>query len=312
MAYSTEDWQTTLESLVEQGSWRSAALSIGCAESTLFATMDKSRKMAKENAVEHPLFFEWRSQKCWYHVHARRARLYNIQSIESEIRESVKGQIEVVLDPSTNRPLPALDEQYIGRDREWFENNFLDYDVDRFLWERDADGNRIRPIYQTKKVSGAAALKIKAIAGLLPDLYGEKASLDVNVRQAVTHIVEQAPYVPRAQRVEQQQGEIVEGEYTEIPALPAPAARPDIEALRREAARLMADPHRPTARPTAPVDFGTGGHGSGDPPEKRTGAAPEPTPRPLSEHPRAYLQPQPQPAKRPAYAKPAPGGMKVV
>lgn len=297
MAYTTEDWCITLESLVDQGSWKSAALAIGCAESTLFATMDKSRKMAKEGAVEHPLFFEWRDQNCWYHVHARRARMYNIQSIESEIRESVKGQNEVCYDPATGRPLLALDPQFIGVSDADMEAAFCSPAIDRFLWERDSDGNRIRPIYQTKKVRGAAALTVKAITGLLPDLYGEKASLDVTHRGAIVHVVEQAKYIPRAQRVEQG---VVDGEFSEVPALPAPS-RPDIDALRAEAARLMADPNRATARPTAPVDFGTGGRAAADDPRERRTGVTEPAPTDLNNHARAYTAPTPE--KRPAYAR---------
>ena len=128
--YGTEDWQKTLESLVEQGSYRSAARSIGCAEGTLFAALDKSRKAAKENAVESPLFFEWRERTDYYHSHARRARQFNIQALESEVREMVRGaQTEICYDPGTGRPLLMLDESLIGRDKAWFEANFLDYDT---------------------------------------------------------------------------------------------------------------------------------------------------------------------------------------
>jgi hypothetical protein len=139
----------------------------------------------------------------------------------------------------------------------------------------------VRPIYQTKKVRGAAALTVKAISGLLPDLYQDKSALDVTHRGAVTHIVENAPYVPIAQRAA-----VVEGEFSEVPALPPPVERADIAALRAQAAKLMADPDRPSAHPTAPVDTGVPKGGSNEPPERQTGAPTEPrTPKPYDREP---------------------------
>jgi hypothetical protein len=233
----------------------------------------------------------------YWNNHMKRSRAAFILGMEASIRDQVANGIEeICYDPATGRPLLALNPEFIGVTNEQMEGQFLNPAIDRYVWVRDAEGNRVRPVYQTKIVQAPSQLKVKALSALLPKTYGERAQVEHNIRGAVVHIMEPPPFVSR-----QPQGQVIDGEFTEAPALPAPE-RDDIAELRHRAAELMANgPKNP--RPDSPVKDATG-HPVGRPrdeskPTRENNTPPAPGPRAMVDHPRAYRVERPKPKPTP-------------
>ena len=306
MHLSTEALLICLESLTVRGAWATAAAKIGCAESTLFLWLTRSKRAAETRDIASPFYFEWRDRAAFFHEHAKRARAENIMSLEALVRDEARnGQTEYVRDPSTGRKIPQLDPEFLGVSDQEMSDNFLDPVRDRWLWLYNDAGERVEPLWEVKTVPQPASLRATVLRGLLPQTFGERADVNVTHRGAVVHVVEPAKYIPRAEREQ-----IVDAQFSEVtPRLSAPELRPDIEMLRAEAARLMREgPRNPTPQGVVKDADGL--------PVGRTKPVNDPADDvrivkpsiPLGDHPRAYLQPKPEPRPRPSYARqPLPG-----
>ena len=208
--------------------------------------------------------------------------------------QNALGIESICYDPSTGRPLLALDPRYIGFDDEAMTILGLNPGRDRYLWNEDGT-----PIYQTKVEQIPASLRQKTMAAVVPG-WKDTQVIEANVRQAVT-IVAPAPWVPKAQRAEQ----IVEGEFKEIaPPKSVEQLRAErAELLKRAAAEHLANPNRVT-RPNSPPAYTGGGRPSFGDPVEHTAAGhdaskPSPTAAP-------YVAPQPQPMPAAPMAQPVP------
>jgi hypothetical protein len=257
-----------------RGAWAVAAAKIGCAESTLFLWLTRSKRASETRDTASPFYFEWRDRAAFFHEHAKRARAENIMSLEALVRDEAR-------------------------------NGQTEYVRDRWLWLYNDAGERVEPLWETRTVPQPASLRATVLRGLLPQTFGERADVNVTHRGAVVHVVEPAKYIPRAEREH-----VVDAQFSEVtPRLSAPEPRPDIEMLRAEAARLMREgPRNPTPQGivkdanglpvgrTKPVN---------DPADDVRIMKPN---IPLGDHPRAYTQPKPEPRPRPSYARqPQPG-----
>jgi len=236
----------------------------------------------------------------YWHNHMKRSRSAFIVGMEAEVRDQVRsGIVEVCYNPSDGRPLLALNPEFIGVSDAEMEAEFLNPAIDRYLWNRDAEGKRTTPILQVKVTQAPGQLKIKALSALLPQTYGERATVDHNVMGAVVHTFQPAPFVSKQARIES--GEVTEGEFVEIQN--AALERPDIAELRARAARLQADlPNRRTV-PDAPVMDANGQPITGRP--RVIVDAPDDVPLPgkpettLRDNRRSYMRPsKPAPAQQ--------------
>jgi hypothetical protein len=300
---STENLIAICESLCVRGSWKVAAQSLKSgpmAESTCYLWLTRSKRAQREGDTSSPFLFQWRDDTRWFHEHCRRARSEQILSLEGLIRDQVREGIEEVMyDPSTNRPLLALNPRYIGMsDDEIRASDFPEPDLaERYLWNRDAAGNRTTPIFQTRTVQIPASLKQAALRAVIP-AYQDNASLTINHKGRVDGVLRVAPpeyqfkSEANRQKYAPHQPPIVDASFTEVPtpALPAPEPvheRADIAALRQQVEALKGNPDRVT-RPDRPIPVG--GRRSPDDPPERVGAFPAEAP--VQSQPRA---PQPQP-----------------
>lgn len=286
-----------IDQLTVRASWAVAAATIGAREGTMYDWLAKSRKAEAVRDESSPFFITWRDEANYWHRHCARARKDNLLSLSALIADQLKcGHEEICYDPSTGRPMPALDPQYLGVSDAEMLDQFLDPVRDRWLWRCDENGNRIEPQWQVRKVEMAASLKAVALRGLLPRTFGEKAEVNMNVNGAVTHILEPARFVPRAERLAieaKERGEIVDASFTEV----APE-RPDIAALRAQWEARQANPNKIT-QPRGVVKDGSGnpiGTKANDPADDKPINKPQ---IPLDQHPRAYTRPTPPPPMPP-------------
>lgn len=305
MHLSTDNLIACCESLCVRGSWAVAAAKIGCAESTLYLWLTKSKRAQQHNEGEaSPFWLRWREHDDFWHEHVKRARKENVMALSFLVMDQCRNGIDVpLINPSTMQPVYQLDPAFLGVSDDDMRDQLLDPVRDRWLWNYNEAGGRTTPKVVTRTEQIPASLRAKVLAGLLPQTFGERAQIDHRVQGAVVHIMEPPKYIPHSQR--EQQAEVIEGQFTEVcDALPAPE-RADIAALRAEAERLMREgPRNP--KPDAPVQVL--GRGDGDAkPTRENVAPPRPESQPLSAHPRAYSverAPEPRP-KPPAY--PVPG-----
>jgi hypothetical protein len=159
-----------------------------------------------------------------------------------QMKEGVQEQI---YSPQSGYPLQAQNPEFIGVSDDDMRSQFLDPVRDRLMWTPQDENGVRHPIGLFRNSVLAASLRTKILSGILPRIYGEKLSVDHQVRGNVVHTYEARAFVGRAERV-QLDGQTVDAEFRE---LPAPEERPDIAELRRMAAKLAVDrPH------TAPED----------------------------------------------------------
>jgi hypothetical protein len=280
-----------VEQLTVRASWAVAAASIGAKEATMYDWLSRSRKAEKSNDESSPFFLTWRQEATWWHRHCARARKDNLLSLSALVADQLKcGTEELMYDPSTGRPLPALDPQWLGIDDEAMVAVGADPIRDRWLWRRDEiTDEKIEPIWQTRKVEMPASLKATVLRGLLPRTFGEKAEVTHNLNAAVVHTVAPAPYVTIAERraiESQKSGDVVDASFEEVKP-----ERPDIAALRAEWNARQANPNKIT-QPRGSVVL----KGDGTPVGSKTVDPPDDKPlgtRPATEHPRAYTQDKP-------------------
>jgi len=264
----------------------------------MYSWLDKSRKAEAVRDESSPFFVTWRDEANFWHRHCARARKDNLLSLSALVADQLKcGHEEICFDPSTSRPLPALDPQFLGVSDDEMSDQFLDPVRDRWLWRTDEQGNRIEPVWQTRKVEMPASLKAVALRGLLPKTFGDKAEVNHNVNGQVTHIIEPAKFVPRAERLAieaQERGEVVDADFTEV----APE-RPDIAQLRAEWEAKKNDPNRIT-QPRGVVRKADGTPvGSNAVPDQSDDKPIEKPTVQLDQHPRSYQRPKPQPQPQP-------------
>lgn len=265
---STATLQAVVQNLVTHGSWQRAAAACDppVSESVCYYWLAQSKRAQKSNQTESPYLFEWMDETRWFSEHARRARALQIFGTEAEIREQLRhGRVELCYDPATGRPLKLLNPEYEHLTDEQFSEFFEPLTGEhpeahaRYLWNYDEAGKRTSVRYQTKQTHLPASLAQAALRAT-NQIYKDTSTIDVNHRGAVMNItVSPAPFVPRISPP-------VDAEFRELPI-----ERPDIAALRAQAAKLLADPNRATLRATRPVDLGNS-RGSDLPPTRSDGA----------------------------------------
>ena len=188
---------------------------------------------------------------------------------------------------------PRSTRKFLGMSDDEMISQLYDPVTDRWLWRCDEQGNRIEPVWQTRKVEMPASLKAVALRGLLPKTFGEKATIDHNINGAVTHIIEPAKFIPRAERLAieaKARGDVVDAEFSEV--VPE---RPDIAELRAQWEARKANPNKIT-QPRGIVRDAVGNPiGTKLPPDPADDKPIDKPQVPLSEHPRAYTQPTPEP-----------------
>src|SRR4051812_21944496 len=98
------------ESIAGNGSFARAAKAVGVAESTLYLYVARSRAAAKINDTASPLHFVWRDAQGFFHEQVRRAKSECVLASVYQAMEQQRHGIEtVVYDPSSGRPVQALD-----------------------------------------------------------------------------------------------------------------------------------------------------------------------------------------------------------
>jgi hypothetical protein len=300
---TTENLIRCCEVATTRASWKEIMSSCGASESLAYNWLSRSKRDASEHLEgASPFYVEIAPHGFdYFHNHIKRSRAAFIMGMEAEIRDQVRGGIvETCYDPSTGRPLLALDPKYIGVTDAQMDDDFLIPSIDRYLWNRDAQGERTTPIYQTRVVQAPGQLKIKALSALLPQTYGERATVDHNVRGAVVHVISPSPFISRESRIAS--GEVTDAEFTEVQA--TGLERGDIAQLRQRAKLLLETPL--SERHTLPEAGQVVRDGSGDPVnvgrkpvvvDTMDDSAPLVPPTiPLRDHPRAYIRPTPAPA----------------
>jgi hypothetical protein len=234
--YTKEKAVRCCEVGLSRASYALVAAEVGAKEGTFARWLQESKAdaAAKREGVSkywievHPHGFGF------FHVLFAKNRDYLISSLASRAVEAVHNGIEeVCYNPSDGRALMALDPQFIGWTDEQMEAEFYNPRIDRYLWNYDDEGNRTTPKLQTKNTKVPVALTIKVLSSLIPRVFGERSTVDVQHAGAVVHLVTPGRYVSRADRER-----VIDGEYV---GLPPPEPRPDLEALRAEAARLAAE-----------------------------------------------------------------------
>lgn len=154
--------------------------------------------------------------------------------------------------------------------------------ADRLL--RDAEGN---PIPAVRVTQLPATLRQAVLRGLMPAVYGEHTSIDVNTKSSV---VVQHNFLRRPSAPVQQ---------PEALALPAPNLESDL--VRDLRAKLQAGVKNP--KPDSPVAIL--GRATGDKPDNVSAFPADVPPTPdLRNHPRAYEVPAPAPRAAPNFARP--------
>lgn len=187
----------------------------------------------------------------WMHKHFMRCKNFFDLCVDGYAMELVSGLAsEISYGPQDGRPLQALNPKFLHRDDQWFTDNGLDPAVDKYLWIRDdLTDEIIAPVYQRREIKPPAQLLIRALAAKLPQTWSESTNTNVNVSGQVVHRTEPARFISR--NAPQGEDAIVEAEYTALPP-----ERQDIAELRKAAAKLLANPDRPSSTPTAKVDLG--------------------------------------------------------
>lgn len=313
MTILTEDnLRRTAEVAMTRASWREIGASVGASESAIYNWLSRSKRDEAQNARETSPFYVSVDPHGfdYWHNHIKHSRAAFILGMEAEIRDQVRsGIVETCMDPSTGRPLLALNPEFIGLSDAEMEAQFLNPAIDRYMWHRDAQGKRTAPIYQTKVTQAPGQLKIKALSSLLPTTWGERATVEHNLAGQVVHVFQPAPFVSKQQRIAS--GEITDAEYTEVQA--TGLERPDIAEMRALAARKAATPL--SERRTVPEGFVLDACGQpvnvgrkrviDDPPDDVPLHKPE---APLRENPRAYEARPPAPATPPRRYSEYPAG----
>jgi hypothetical protein len=300
----------------ERATWKSIAESLGIKIGSVHGWLTISRQHARQNlGKESPYWIEFEPYGfMWFHEHVARGRMFVQLGFEQMTIDQCAGlATEIVTNPQTGYPLQALNPLYLNRPSEWFAKNGLDEAIDRYEWIRDKVTDEILgPKYVTRESKPAAALLIRALQSMFPRSWSEKVDHSHTLNAQVVHRLEPAKFVSRnaAPRAD----DAVDADFVEVEqreALPPP--RPDIEALRRQAAEMLANPNRPSAKPdpTKPVDTGAPrGNGIPDPLERKSSGTPAdadatPDPPNLDSHARSYRavdpyadQPPPPPYAR--------------
>ncbi len=138
-----------------RASFKEIMSSCGASESLAYNWLARSKRDASENLLgASPFYIDIPPHGFdYFHSHLKRSRAAFIVGFEAIVRDQVRGGIsEIVHNPSTGYPLQALDPAYIGVTDAQMEDEFLNPAIDRYLWNRDAAGNRTTPVYQTKIV----------------------------------------------------------------------------------------------------------------------------------------------------------------
>lgn len=211
-----------------------------------------------------------------------------------EIRESTRVVIE------GGRVQYEVDEKLVA---EWpdAQSAFEFGGIEDWPFKHDENGARI-PLRVRDRTS--AALTLKALAAVNPEVWDrpQQISVDKRITKAVLVLGEK-----KAQ----------------------PQDSPLRMDLKQRLEQIRANPTRPSAKPSAPVDLGNGGRSAGDPQEQISNSMGDDVKPDLRNQPRAYEVPRLSPPRRDpqepvSYAKPdhrldaqdrkgepPPGGFKV-
>jgi hypothetical protein len=270
------------------GSMRHASQAVAISESSLYRFIATSREHKKAGSINSPHYFEWRGSSGFLIDQIRRAKNECVTALTfSVMQEARHGVTEELRDPSSQRRIPKLDPQWIGVSDEAMRDALCDPVRDRWLWQHNENGERTEPQWETRTVHMPASLRAKILAGLAPSVFGESSQVDVTHRGTIVSVMQPAPYIPRAQREQQQ---TIEGECKDVTR----------ELLLQKAQEHLASPDRITS-PSAPVVVH--GRNTGDPPDRVTSVnstAPRPQPasyirRTAPEAPRVRYDPHKDP-----------------
>jgi hypothetical protein len=309
MTHITPDnLRTTIATARQHAAWKIIMGSIGASVPLAQKWADRSKLASEQNLGKaSDMYVDYDGEWAYWHQHIQRAKkIFNEHFSRLVLEQCAHDRSEVVLDASTLQPVQRRLPPYAHYSRERCEAEGLDYDRDIWEWELDWTGepDYSRPVYVTRVVRASAHLVIRALAAQMPRTWSEKTQTDVQVSGHVVHQMQVPKFVPRAERLTQERGDIVDASFTEV------ESRKDIVELHAQASRLLSDPNRIT-RPDSAVKMGDGTplnnrraaedskpsteDGSGRPRPGATVAADRPTPKGPAERPPI---PQPPYARR--------------
>jgi hypothetical protein len=321
---TADELRTVLDKYVEGATWAVAMAAVGRKEKTAFSWIQKSQHAERLKQLTSPFFLKWNSddgddpddKPDWFHVHlkaagrARRTIIYETVLVN----QAIHGIEEIIRD-GTGRIVFQEDPAKIGFDDDML--TMIYGSTDRLL----RDENNL-PVPAVRVTQLPATLRQAIIRGLMPGVYGDHQTVDVNTqsRVIVQHQFLKRPSAPSPRPIEQ---------AAEPLALPAPEpAKVESDLVRELRERLKAGVKNPHPDPKlAPVPIM--GRATGDKPDNVSGFPTDVPPTPdVRDHPRAYQVPKPTPAPAPTpnYGRPQqidrpgygtrggdvpPGGMRV-
>jgi hypothetical protein len=134
---------------------------IGASEQTAFVWGNKSAKAEAEKDFSSPFYLEWMGVMGFWHVHASRARTFNVNVHETTIREQSLYGIPQIVRDSSQKIIYQERPEYIGRDDEYValvEGCDLK-DVPRARLLFDSNGNPL-PQVRYEQIPSAIRLRV--------------------------------------------------------------------------------------------------------------------------------------------------------
>lgn len=282
---SADDLRTVLDKYVEGATWAVAMAAVGRKEKTIFNWLQKSKRAEVLKQLDGPFFLRWNSDDGddldepadWFHVHlkaaARARRTIVYETIL--VNQAVHGIEEIIRD-GNGRIVWQENPKTVGKDDDQLimENG----NADRL--RRDEAGN---PMPAVRVTQLPATLRQAIIRGLMPGVYGDHATVDI---QSKSQVIVQHQFLRRPS--------------TPAEALPPPKIESDLVRDLRE--KLQAGVKNP--KPNGRVEIL--GRATGDAPDK-TSTFPTDVPPTPRNHPRSYEVPAPTPAPPPDFSRPQAG-----
>ena len=269
---SQENMRKILDRLIERPSIAQATRAILGSNSKILYVWCRNAASDRENGVDDSQYLvrDWPGEgdATWFDKGIKQTRVMHALNLDSDERDTLShseryviegGKIQWEPDPKVAADAISMDEfdwlaEYGTRDRS-------------DIWKRDANGALI-PL--TVRQEQPAQMRIHALRSLLADLWNPPERRETDNRHSLT-------------------GALVIGARKELPQREPSPLETD---LRARLAAIRANPDRPSARPSAPVEvMGRGDQG----PRENVSQPSNEAPPDIRNHPRAYEAPAPQP-----------------
>ncbi len=185
MKLTTENLIKVLNACVVTPHWRKAMATIRASEALAFVWRAQSIKAKEANDTSSVFWIEFRGVYDFWHCHAGRARVENVQVIESAIRDRVlNGTTEPIFGPD-QKPIWKEDPRFIGRSDDYVREvlDMADFE-DVTPWHRllhDENGNAIQA---TKQVLPPAPVQLRVLEQ--DRRYVERKEVDAHVTGEIT------------------------------------------------------------------------------------------------------------------------------